>query len=103
MQDSIQNALRQVIDPELGINIVDLGLVYAAVQEDCQLRVTLTLTTPSCPLGPYIKDQVFRQLWKAFPKSKAIRVEMVWDPPWGPHCMSEAARQQLGWPATKKS
>lgn len=98
-REAVRETLKQVIDPELGINIVDLGLVYDLAVQDGQIRVTMTLTTPGCPLGPYIKEQVFRSLWQAFPDTHSVKVELVWDPPWGPHRMSPSARQQMGWSA----
>lgn len=88
--------LREVIDPELGINIVDLGLVYDVRVGEGVAQVRMTLTTPGCPLGAYIDDEVRACLWGA-PGVDAVDVQLVWDPPWQPDMMSDAAKAQLGW------
>jgi metal-sulfur cluster biosynthetic enzyme len=87
--------LKSVNDPEIGINIVDLGLVYRASRTAAGIEVALTLTTPSCPLGEMLAEEVRDALRKAFPDAPSIEVDLVWDPPWSPDRMSEAARQQL--------
>lgn len=88
--------LRGVIDPELGVNIVDLGLVYdLAVAEDA-VRIAMTLTTPGCPLGGYLEDEI-RGCLGRLPQVRDVSVRLVWEPPWDPERMSDAARAQLGW------
>jgi metal-sulfur cluster biosynthetic enzyme len=88
--------LREVIDPELGVNIVDLGLVYDIRVADDVAHIRMTLTTPGCPLGAYLDDEVRRCLWGA-PGVADVDVQVVWDPPWRPEMMSDRARAQLGW------
>jgi metal-sulfur cluster biosynthetic enzyme len=94
--DDILAALKAVIDPELGINIVDLGLVYRAERFGGVIAVRMTMTTPSCPLGEMLLDEVRAVLQKQFPQAADISVELVWDPPWSAELMSPAARAQLG-------
>ncbi len=89
-------ALKGVNDPEIGINIVDLGLVYRAERAARGIEVTLTLSTPSCPLSEMIVEEVRDALQARFADAPAITVELVWDPPWTRDRMSEAARQLLG-------
>lgn len=97
-------ALREVNDPEAGVNIVDLGLVYAAEalphgSEPGRLRahVRMTMTSPGCPLGDYLADAVREALRARFPEIAQVEVQMVWDPPWTPERMSEQARGFFGW------
>jgi metal-sulfur cluster biosynthetic enzyme len=96
--EMLRELLREVIDPEIGINIVDLGLVYdVRLSGDDVALVRMTLTTPGCPLGGYIDDEIRRTLWAA-PGVADIDVQIVWDPPWDPdEMMSDWAKQQLGW------
>ena len=89
-------ALKGVTDPEIGVNIVDLGLVYRAERGADGLDVALTLSTRSCPLSEMIVEEVREALRANFADAPAIKVELVWDPPWTPDRMSEAARQLLG-------
>ncbi|HEX2883901.1 MAG TPA: metal-sulfur cluster assembly factor [Candidatus Limnocylindria bacterium] len=89
--------LRSVIDPELGVNIVDLGLVYEVEASEGVARVRMTMTTPSCPIGPYLSDQVRWALLEA-DAVLDVTVEVTHDPPWSPDRMSDAAKAQLGWP-----
>jgi metal-sulfur cluster biosynthetic enzyme len=94
----LRELLREVIDPEIGINIVDLGLVYdVAMSGDGVASVLMTLTTPGCPLGGYIDDEIHNMLW-GLPGVQDIDVRIVWDPPWEPdEMMSDWAKEQLGW------
>jgi metal-sulfur cluster biosynthetic enzyme len=89
-------ALRGVIDPELGLSVVDLGLVYGATQEGGRVAVRLTMTTPACPLGEQIVRDATARL-HALPGVTEARVELVWEPPWTPARMSPSARELLGW------
>jgi metal-sulfur cluster biosynthetic enzyme len=88
-------ALRQVIDPEIGYNIVDLGLVYSVVIADGIAKVKMTLTTPGCPMHDSIADGVKNALLNLEGIADA-EVKLVWDPPWHPSMISEAARSALG-------
>jgi len=96
MQDDIRTALKTVIDPELGINIVDLGLVYHAERNADGIAIALTMTTPACPLGEMMSEEIRRVLGERFPDATDVRVDLVWDPPWSPELMSEESRRQLG-------
>ena len=94
---AVLEALRTVIDPELGVNLVDLGLVYGAVVHDGYATITLTTTTPSCPLGTYLSDQVEWALL-SLPCIEEVEIEVVHSPRWSPAMLSEQARRTLGWP-----
>lgn len=94
---SVVNALREVIDPELGINIVDLGLVDKIDVDDECVHVRLTMTTPACPLGEYIVRDAERRLRATPQLGRAVHVELVWEPPWEPSRMSADAKRLLRW------
>lgn len=94
--DVVREALREnVIDPEIGINVVDLGLVYDIAVEDGIAKITMTLTTPMCPLGPYLDQEVHSAVGDV-PGITGIDVNLVWTPPWEPSKMSEDAKLELG-------
>lgn len=95
MEEAVLDALRTVTDPEVGINVVDLGLVYRADRGPTAIEVALTLSTPSCPLSEVIIEEAHAALRSRFGDELPISVELVWDPPWTPDRMSEAARRQL--------
>ncbi|HEX6460380.1 MAG TPA: metal-sulfur cluster assembly factor [Thermoleophilaceae bacterium] len=92
----VNELLLEVIDPELGVNIVDLGLVYDVRIDGGDVEVVMTLTTPGCPLGGFIEDEIADCLAHA-PQIGRVRVTLVWEPPWDPEQMTDAAREQLGW------
>ena len=92
-----RDALRTVVDPEVGINILDLGLVYAIETGQKHVRVRMTLTSAGCPMGASLIEEVGRALAQALPKDTMHEVQLVWDPPWSAERMSEAAKRQLGW------
>lgn len=94
-KDDVLESLKTVIDPEIGLNIVDLGLVYNIQILENEITVTMTLTTPGCPMHSSITDWVKRILSMNFP-NKQIDVNLVWEPRWTPDKMSEDAKQQLG-------
>ncbi len=94
--DDVLQALRSVNDPEIGINIVDLGLVYRAERSPQGIDVELTLSTPSCPLGDVLIEDAREALRARFADAPAINVELVWDPPWTPDRMSEDVRRRFG-------
>ena len=96
LDEDLVAALNAINDPELGINIVDLGLVYRAERTPEGIRVAMTLTTPSCPMSTMLLEEARMALQQRFPDTPAT-VELVWDPPWSPARISDAARQQLGW------
>lgn len=96
MKDSMLSALENVIDPELGIDIVNLGLVYdVELDDEGVATVTMTLTSMGCPLGPVIVDQVNTAL-NELPEVKSTNVNIVWNPPWSKDKMSRYAKMALG-------
>ncbi len=92
--DRIIEALRGCYDPEIPVNIVDLGLVYNVSLTDGKAHVKMTLTAPGCPAQEYLSAQVKGEI-ERLPGVKSAEVEIVWDPPWTPGRMSEEARKQL--------
>ena len=95
--EEIRHALRQVMDPEVGMNIVDLGLIYRIDCAPGELYIELTMTTPACPLSDMILDNIDAVLDPLLPPEVNIRVELVWNPPWSPAMMEEGARAHFGW------
>lgn len=96
LQEKISGALEQVIDPELGIDIVNLGLVYnIEIVKNVQCRIDLTLTTMGCPLADVITADIL-QAMKSIPEIKETEVKLVWYPAWSPAKMSRYARIALG-------
>lgn len=96
MKDSIMGALENVIDPELGIDIVNLGLVYHVdMDDDGLVNVDMTLTSMGCPMGPQIIDQVKTALGE-LPEVKDVVVNIVWNPVWSKDMMSRYAKIALG-------
>jgi len=99
-EDAIREELKKVVDPELMVNIVDLGLVYVINQEDREdgktdVKIEMTLTSPMCPVGPQLVNQstvVVRQLENV----GDVDVRLVMTPPWSPDMMTEEARDELG-------
>ncbi len=96
-EDEVRDALRDVIDPEVGMNIVDLGLVYGIEIAPDRVAVRMTMTSPGCPMGETILESAHEALQRAAPDAQ-VDLELVWDPPWAPERMSEIAREHLGWP-----
>ena len=95
-ENDVLEALKNVFDPELGINIVDLGLVYEVkVDQGGDVDITYSLTTMGCPIGPLIEDQM-RAFLAAVPGVGEVRPEMVIRPPWSPEMMSDEAKAALG-------
>ena len=92
-QEDVLEAMRDVVDPELGINVVDLGLVYGlAIGEDGAATIDMTLTSAACPLTDVIEDQAAAALEGLVPD---FRINWVWMPPWGPDKITEDGREQL--------
>jgi metal-sulfur cluster biosynthetic enzyme len=92
--DQVLEALKDVIDPEIGVNIVDLGLVYGAEEseDDGSLLINMTLTSAGCPLTDIIEEQVGNALDGV---AEAFRINWVWMPPWGPELITEDGREQM--------
>ncbi len=97
-EERVREALCTVDDPEVGMNIVDLGLVYRIDIASERVRVELTMTTPACPMGELINENARRAVTAALAQNVAVEVVLVWEPPWTPDRMSESARQTFGWP-----
>jgi metal-sulfur cluster biosynthetic enzyme len=95
-EEQVLEALKNVFDPELGINIVDLGLVYEVHAENGKVHIEYTLTTMGCPIGPLIEAQMTDVLTK-IPGVETVTPEMVLRPPWSPEMMSEEAKAALGY------
>lgn len=95
-KDQILDSLRTVIDPEIGLNIVDLGLVYTAEEKEGNIHVAMTMTTAACPMGGLLKDQAKAAIKTRFRDSKSVNVELVWSPPWNAEMMSDSAKRSLG-------
>jgi len=96
-EDAVWDALRTVDDPEVGMNVIDLGLVYGVEVHGNDVSVRLTLTSPACPLGDVIVENASAAIRTATPGAGNIDITLVWDPPWTPERMSEAARERFGW------
>jgi metal-sulfur cluster biosynthetic enzyme len=94
-KEEIIEALRQVEDPELGMDIVDLGLLYDVQIEDSKVKVTHSLTSMGCPVGPMIQEQI-HDVTSAVPGVEQVEVDLTWDPPWTPERMSDDAKFILG-------
>jgi metal-sulfur cluster biosynthetic enzyme len=95
--DEVEEALRDVVDPELGINVVDLGLIYGLdIADDASVTVDMTLTSAACPLTDVIEEQAETALLGGpTPIATGIRINWVWMPPWGPDKITDEGREQL--------
>lgn len=91
----VLDALHEVIDPELGYNIVDLGLIYSLEVEDGMVAITMTMTTPGCPAQDYILSGVYERS-RSLRGIKDVNIEVVWDPRWSPQRMSPVAKSHFG-------
>jgi metal-sulfur cluster biosynthetic enzyme len=96
--EAVREALRGVDDPEAGMNIVDLGLVYAVEVSEQGVRIDLTMTTAACPMADMIVDQARDAISTIMPEGTPVDVELVWDPPWTPDKMTGVAKEHFGWP-----
>ncbi|MBX9787279.1 MAG: metal-sulfur cluster assembly factor [Pirellulales bacterium] len=98
-EDAIREALKQVVDPELFVNVIDLGLVYAVNVEEAEgktnINIEMTLTSPACPAGPQLVGQS-KDVLSRLEGAGAVDVKLVMSPPWTPDRMTEEARDQLG-------
>jgi FeS assembly SUF system protein len=96
LQAAVIEALREIYDPEIPVNIYDLGLIYGVeVDDNADATVTMTLTTPHCPVAESMPGEVELRV-SSVPGIRDAEVNLVWDPPWGPHKMSDEARLELG-------
>ena len=93
--EDVTDALRDVIDPELGLDFVELGLIYEVEVEDGTVRVTYTLTSPGCPIGPQVSEQI-EEFVSELDGVQEVHPVMTFSPPWTPELMSEDAKFALG-------
>lgn len=94
---TIRAALERVIDPEVAMNIVDVGLVHGVTVADGRVDVNVTMTSAACPVADVIVEDIEFQLDQSLPEELKIHVELVWEPPWTPQRMSGKARLLMGW------
>jgi metal-sulfur cluster biosynthetic enzyme len=94
-KEEVTEALRAVEDPELGMDIVELGLLYDVEVEGPKVKVIHTLTSMGCPVGPMIQENI-DQIARSMPEVEDVEVELTWDPPWSPEKMSDDAKFILG-------
>jgi metal-sulfur cluster biosynthetic enzyme len=94
-EDDVLEALSNVIDPELGLDFVELGLVYGVEIDGGTVNITFTLTTPACPIGPQVTEQM-REFVGELDGVEKVHPKMIFDPPWSPEMMSEDAKFALG-------
>ncbi|MBN2013101.1 DUF59 domain-containing protein [candidate division KSB1 bacterium] len=95
-KEDVMIELEDVYDPELMVNIVDLGLVYDVIVNDKAVVVKMTLTSPGCPVGPIIERDIVEHV-KMLDDVESAAVQIVWSPPWSPEMMSDAAKLELGY------
>lgn len=93
--DDVTDALREVIDPELGLDFVELGLIYEVAVDDGNVHVTYTLTSPGCPIGPQVAEQI-DEFVSELEGVQDVQSTMTFSPPWTPELMSEDAKFALG-------
>lgn len=96
LQPAVEAALERVIDPEMALGILDIGLVYRVRVEPQAVHVLMTMTSAACPMGDLIVDDVREQLARALP-AREVAVELCWEPAWSPERLSERARHLMGW------
>ena len=96
-EQQVRDILRQVIDPEVGRDIVSLGLVYRVEVAPGRLVIEMTMTSPACPMGDMIVSDVHAALAKILPETIEPDIRLVWEPPWNPSMMDEATKQHFGW------
>jgi metal-sulfur cluster biosynthetic enzyme len=94
--DDVNDALANVIDPELGLDFVELGLIYAVEVDGEDVHVTFTLTSPGCPIGPQVTDQI-KEYVGELDDVEEVKATMTFSPPWTPDMMSEDAKFALGY------
>lgn len=95
--EEVQQALKAVMDPELGVNVVDLGLVYNIILNGDRAHLLMTMTSPACPMGELIVDDARETLLGQFHELKEVEIDLTFEPPWSPEKMTDFAKEQLGW------
>ena len=96
-EDEVKQALRTVEDPEAGMSVLDLGLVYGISLEAGKVVVDITMTSPACPASDYIVDEAAAAIRAVAPEGTDVEVRLVWEPPWTPERMSQEAQKRFGW------
>ncbi len=94
-KDQVMQRLEEVIDPEIGLNIVEMGLIYGVEIKEDSVNVKMTLTAPGCPLQNTLVA-IAKDSLQQIPGIKDVKIEIVWDPPWHPSMLSEDAKKKLG-------
>ncbi len=97
LRQPITSALQRVIDPEVAMNIVDVGLIYGVTVADGKVQVDVTMTSAACPVVDVIVDDIENALDSDLPPELKIQVDLVWEPPWTTERMSESAKRFMGW------
>jgi len=97
LRDDVLRAIGTVVDPEMGLSVVDVGLVYGVRVEPSRAHVDITMTSAACPVAELIADEIRTAVGAALPDDRPVEVALCWDPPWTPERMSELARQAMGW------
>jgi metal-sulfur cluster biosynthetic enzyme len=97
LERTIEAALRQVVDPEVALTIVDVGLVYGVRVVDQDVQVRMTMTSAACPVTDVILADVEAELDAALPPGCSVRIELVWEPPWSTDRLSPRAKLFMGW------
>lgn len=97
LREPITRALMHVVDPEVAMSILDVGLVYGVTVTDAEVHVSMTMTSPACPVADAIIEEVEMELDKVVPEELEITVELVWEPPWSTDKMSASAKIFMGW------
>ena len=97
-ESAVRDALAEVVDPEAGMNILDLGLVYRVEAGAAGIAVDMTMTTPACPVADLLVEQATAAIARIAPPGTPVAVQLVWDPIWNPSMMSGVAKDHFGWP-----
>ncbi len=93
----ITAALRRVLDPEVGLSIVDVGLIYQVTAAEQRVHVLMTMTSAACPVADDIMDEIERRLDAVVPPEQRVELELCWEPPWSPDRITAEGRRQMGW------
>lgn len=96
-EEDILQALRGVNDPEVDVNIVDLGLIYSTQIHGADVRIVMTMTTAACPMHSYLTEEVREAILSQHAEVENVSVELAWDPAWSPQMISKNGKRQLGW------
>ena len=91
----ILKSLKEVYDPEIPVNVVDLGLIHDIILNKGKVHVKMTLTSPGCPMGAFLMDSVKSKI-ESIKGIKEVEIELIWDPPWSPERMSKRAKKKFG-------